>query len=330
MVQDRTLLLTRNDVSALLSIEDCIAAVEQAFSLHGEGKAPPPGVLGIHTHNGGFHIKAGLLALDQLYFVAKTNANFPQNPSLNGLPTIQGAILLCDAENGSLLAVMDSMEITILRTGAATAVAAKYLAPPDSENVMIYGCGNQGRITLHALKTVLPLKQAFVYDIDTGKAESFANELSSEIDVTVKAVTEPNKVLPQCDVCVTCTPSKQAYLTSEFVSPGTLIAAVGADSPEKQELDPALMKTNKIVVDILEQCSDFGELHHAINAGFATRQSVHAELGEIVAGQKRGRTSADEIIIFDSTGMALQDVVSAVNVWKKAVNLRKGSLFNFG
>jgi ornithine cyclodeaminase/alanine dehydrogenase len=326
---DGTLLLTRQDVSALLTIKDCIAAVEKAFRLHGEGKAPPPGVMGIHTQDGGFHIKAGLMDLDHLYFAVKTNANFPQNPRLNGLPTIQGAILLCDAENGRPLAIMDSIEITILRTGAATAVAAKYLAPPDSEHVMIYGCGNQGRITLKALNEVLALKQAFVHDVDTAKAESFAHGLSSEIGVNVTAVTEPNKVLPQCDVCVTCTPSKQAYLTCEFISPGTLIAAVGADSPEKQELDPALMKTNKIVVDILEQCADFGELHHAIDAGVTTSQNVHAELGEIVAGLKRGRMSADEIIIFDSTGMALQDVISAVDVWKKAVNLGKGTVFNF-
>jgi len=105
---------------------------------------------------------------------------------------------------------------------------------------------------------------------------------------------------------------------------------VGADSPEKQELDPGLMKTNKIIVDILEQCADFGELHHALNAGFADKQNVHAELGEIVAGLKRGRTSADEIIVFDSTGMALQDVISAVDVWKKAVSAGRGSVVNFG
>jgi len=133
-----TLLLTRREVAALLNIEECIKAVENAFKLYGEGKTAPPGILGIHAHDGGFHIKAGLLDVGRNYFVAKTNANFPQNMPRFGLPTIQGLIIVCDAENGYPLAVMDSIEITILRTGAATAVAAKYLARADSH---VAGCG---------------------------------------------------------------------------------------------------------------------------------------------------------------------------------------------
>ena len=122
-----TLLLTRKDVSELLTLNDCVQAVEQAFHLQGEGRALAPGVLGMHAQGGGFHIKTGILPLRRNYFVAKTNANFPTHPA-RGLPTIQGLILLFDADDGQILAVMDSMEITILRTGAATAVAAKYLA----------------------------------------------------------------------------------------------------------------------------------------------------------------------------------------------------------
>src|SRR5574341_102261 len=167
MKPNGTLLLTRREVSALLSLDECIAAVENAFRLHGEGKTSPPGILGIHTRDGGFHLKAGLLALDRTYFAAKTNANFPQNMARFGLPAIQGLIVLCDAENGYPLALMDSMEITILRTGAATAVAAKYLARPGARVATICGCGNQGRIQLRSLRQVLPLWEVNAFDTDS-------------------------------------------------------------------------------------------------------------------------------------------------------------------
>ncbi|HYG79987.1 MAG TPA: hypothetical protein VD861_06345, partial [Pyrinomonadaceae bacterium] len=130
-------------------------------------------------------------------------------------------------------------------------------------------------------------------------------------------------------VLVTCTPSKQAFVKRDFVQPGTFVAAVGADSPEKQELEPALMARAKIVADIVEQCATMGELHHALEAGLVTREDVHAELGEVVAGVKPGRTSPEETIVFDSTGMALQDVVAAAAVYEKAVRSGVGTLLNF-
>src|SRR5438309_1059549 len=166
MKEEKTLLLTRTDVAELLGIEECIAAVERAFKLHAEGKTLPPGILGIHATDGGFHIKAGLLELKRLYFAAKVNANFPQNSRRFGLPLIQGVIVLCDGENGRPLAVMDSMEITIIRTGAATGVAAKYLARTDSSVAIICGCGNQGRISLRAIAKVRDLEGAYAFDTD--------------------------------------------------------------------------------------------------------------------------------------------------------------------
>ena len=134
-----TLVLKRRDVAELLNIDECITGVEQAFKLHAEGKALPPKVLGIHSENGGFHIKAGILGYEKIYFVAKVNANFPGNLKQYGIPTIQGIIVVCDGKNGRLLALMDSIEITIIRTGAATAVAAKYLAPPNAKVATICG-----------------------------------------------------------------------------------------------------------------------------------------------------------------------------------------------
>lgn len=329
MTPEGTMLLKRRDVAALLSIEECIVAVERVFKLQGEGKTTPPGILGVHAPNGGFHIKAGLLELDRAYFAAKANANFPQNVKRFGLPLIQGVIILCDAENGYPLAVMDSIEITILRTGAATAVAARYLARADSKVVTIAGCGNQGRISLRALAKVIPVEKAFAYDNDGAQAQRFARELAEELRIELKAVSDLEMAARQSDILITCTPSKQPFLKHEFISPGTFVAAVGADNPEKQELEPALVAHAKIVADLIEQCAEIGELHHALEARLVTRESVHAELGEVVAGIKAARTSTEEIIVFDSTGMALQDVVAAAGVYEKAVRQGRGTLMNF-
>src|SRR5262245_52871324 len=156
---NETLLLQRKDVAGLLSIGECMDAVEKAFCLHAQGKAMPPRVLGLHAENGGFHIKAGILGINRSYFVAKVNSNFSGNLRQHSLPTIQGVVVVCDASNGRLLALMDSIEITIMRTGAATGVAAKHLAPAYASVATICGCGNQGRISLKALLQVMKLKK---------------------------------------------------------------------------------------------------------------------------------------------------------------------------
>lgn len=323
-----TLLLTRSDVAALFSIQDCIAAVEKVFRLHGEGKTQPPGILGVHAANGGFHIKAGLLDLNRPYFASKLNANFPQNAKQFGLPLIQGVIALCDAENGYPLALMDSIQITILRTGAATAVAAKYLARPESKSILICGCGNQGAVSLQAISRLFSLERAFAYDIDLSRAKRFANELANELKIEVKPVSAIDEAMNEADICVTCTPSKRFYVERDSVRRGTFVAAVGADSEDKHELEPALLADNKVLVDILEQCATIGELHHALEQNVVTRNDVYAELGEVVAGIKPGRISPEEIIIFDSTGMALQDVVSAAAVYEKAISTSTGTFVN--
>jgi alanine dehydrogenase len=160
-----TLLLTRGDVAALLTLDECIAAVEHAFALQAEGKALGPGVLGLHVPGGGFHVKAAGLRLSRFYVAAKLNANFPDNPA-RGLPTIQGVVVLSDGETGQPLALMDSMEITALRTGAATAVAARHLARPDARVATIIGCGRQGRIQLAALARVRKLERVYAVDRD--------------------------------------------------------------------------------------------------------------------------------------------------------------------
>jgi alanine dehydrogenase len=326
MKPHRTLLLTRVEIAELLGIRECISAVEQAFRLYAEGKTAAPGVLSVHAPEGAFHIKAGLLDLNKKYFAAKTNANFPGNQTRFQLPLIQGVIVLCDGENGFPLAVMDSSEITIVRTGAATALAAQHLARPDAKIATICGCGNQGSISLRSLMEVRRLERVEAFDIDEGRARSFSDHLSRQLGIEINVTTNLAESVSQSDICVTCTPSKKYYLNRAYVGPGTFIAAVGADSEIKQELDPLLLQGNKIVVDLLEQCAVMGELHHALSQELIRKTEVHAELGDVITGKKAGRTSAEEIIIFDSTGMALQDVAAAAIVYEKAISQGAGSL----
>jgi len=323
-----TIILKKSHVADLLNIDECIAAVEQAFGLYAEGKALPPKVLGIHTDGGGFHIKAGVLGLQRTYFVAKINANFPGNTKLFGLPTIQGVIVVCDGTNGRLLALMDSVEITVIRTGAATAIAAKYLSQLNSKVLTICGCGNQGRISLMALMQVRPLEKAYAFDINKEQAERLAQEFSKQLEIVVIGIDELKKALAESQIIVTCTPSKEPFIRAEYIMPGTFIAAVGADSEEKQELFPELIASNKVVVDIIEQSAGIGELHHAIEKGLITVAGIHSEIGYIIAGKKSGRESDNEIIIFDSTGTALQDVAAAAIVYEKAIERGIGTKFN--
>jgi alanine dehydrogenase len=325
MKPDGTLILGRGEVASLLSLDECIEAVEEAFRLHEEGRSLPPGVLETLTGGGGFHIKAaGLKFAAKTYYAAKVNANFPQNMGRWGLPTIQGIVALHDGESGYPLALMDSIEITALRTGAATAVAAKYLARPESKVATVAGCGVQGRVQLKSLAQVLRLEKVYAYDRDEALSGRFAGEMSEELGVEVIPVTDMPGALGESDVCVTCTPSRQPFLMREHVRAGTFVAAVGADNPLKQELDPALMASNKVVVDVLEQCAAIGDLHHAIAAGVMGKSDVYAELGAVVAGRTPGRTSEEEIIIFDSTGTALQDVAAAAVVYQKALRAGVG------
>jgi alanine dehydrogenase len=323
-----TLLLTAQDVASLLDFEECMKTVEEAFRLYAEGRAAKPGLLHVDSMDGEFHIKAGALELRKRYFALKVNGGFFRNVEHYGMPNIQGLIVLCDGENGYPLAVMDSKEITRKRTGAATAVAAKYLARAESKTVTICGCGAQGRIQLRALTCVLPIEKVFAVSRDQMKALEFARQMSQQLGLHVETTQDLQSALQSSDVCVTCTPSRKPIVFARDIRKGTFLAAVGADSPEKQELEPELVQRSKVVVDLLEQCAHVGELHHALEKGMQI-DGVHAELGEIILGRKPGRVSKEEIIIFDSTGTALQDVASAAAVFEKALASGKGRPFNF-
>jgi ornithine cyclodeaminase/alanine dehydrogenase-like protein (mu-crystallin family) len=319
------LVLSRADVLDLLSLRDCIDAVEGAFRLHAQGRTLGPGVLSVPATDGGFHIKAAGLVGEHSYFAAKTNANFPENPHRFGLPTIQGMVVVADAENGEPLAVIESGSITALRTAAATGVAARLLARRDARTATVVGCGVQGEMQLAAIATVLPLQRVWVLDIDHARAESMAARARARLGLDVQAAKDLHEALRDSDVCVTCTPARRAFVGPSDVAPGTFIAAVGADAHGKQELEPALVAGSTLVVDVVAQCAEIGELQHVLAAGLMTREQVHAELGDVVIGRRPGRTRPDEVTIFDSSGTALQDVAAAVAVYEKARARRRGT-----
>lgn len=330
MSPPETLILTRQEIAGLLTFDDYLTAVELAFRLHGEGRAALPGVLSITAPDGVFHVKAARLALPQTYVAVKINGNFPHNRSRFGLPTVQGALILCDGATGAPLAFMDAIEITIQRTGAATALAARTLARPDSTVATICGCGVQGRIQLRALQHVLPLTRVYAYDLDAAAAAHFATQMEAELHIPITPIRSVQEGAPRSDVIVTCTTARQPILVCADVAPGTFIAAVGADNPEKQELDPAILAAGTVVCDLVAHCATMGELHHAIRAGLLPSGAAHAELGAIVAGRKPGRTTRDEIIVFDSTGIALQDVASAAAVYERARQAGVGRRYELG
>ena len=285
--------LSSDDVRRLLTIDDCIAAVEEA--IRGQGQSSS---LSLHVDGGAFHVKAAVLGR---YFAAKANGNFFENPA-RGLPRIQGVIILSDAENGRPLALLDSIAITILRTGAATAVAAKYLARADAKTLLVSGCGNQGRVSVDAVRRVRNIRRVLLHDIDPARAAALADEIGGEV------LREFDT--RDADIVVTCTPSRTAFVHEAHA--GQFIAAVGADSSEKQEIAPALLASSAVIVDDLEQCRAFGDLHHAPAA------AVRATLAEVVRGTVRGRLSDGEVVIFDSTGTALQDVAAAALAYERS------------
>lgn len=327
MNQPGLLYLDRDDVASLLDLPDCIEAVEQAFRAHAEGRVPTaPAVLGTHLNDGGLHVKTAALGDDPCYVVAKVNANFPGNPERFGLPTIQGLLLLFDGRRGTPLAVMDSVEITILRTAAATGVAARYLARDEAPVVALLGCGAQARSQLRAVATVRPVRRALVVDVVPDQARRLAEELAPELGIAIEPVASVEAAVAEADLWITCTPARRPILSASMFRPGLFVAAVGADSPEKHEVDPAFLRAAEVVVDLVDQAAAMGDLHHALGAGVMTRDDIHAELGAIVAGRRPGRTSPGQTFVFDSTGTALQDVAAAALVYERARLRSRGTI----
>jgi alanine dehydrogenase len=319
-----TLLLSRRRVAALANSRDYLIAMQRAFEGLAAGQYQLPPVGHVPATEGAFHIKSAARLGDNARVAIKINGNFPGNASRRALPTIQGCIVLLDACDGRMLAIMDSIEITARRTAAATALAARHLARQDSSALAIIGCGMQSCYHVDALLDVLPISRVSYCDPTDAAARSMTAHLEG-IGLDGHRMTTATEAAHGADVIVTLTTSTRPLLALADVSEGTFVAGVGADSPSKHELAVDLIGASRIVADLLSQSSRMGDLHHAIAAGEISAKDVHGELAEVVAGRIPGRTAATERFVFDSTCIALQDLAAAEMIYERACALGPGS-----
>ena len=316
------LVLTESDVSKVITMRDVVNIIENTFREYFLGRyvMPPRMRVLVPGMKGDLRIMpAALLESHAVGFKVISGSAGARNPSLTYF-----FIALYDPTEGNLLAIISGDTITRLRTGAASAVATKYLARRDSSVVGVYGSGVQARAQLEALSTVMSIRRALVYDVIRDKAVSFANDMSKKLGIDVHVVQEP-KDASNADVIVTATTSTTPFLIPGWIKPGTHINAIGANSPSKSEVAPELFKIAKVVVDFKEQVlNEAGDLINAIKAGVITPNDIYAELGEIVGGAKRGRENDNEITLFKSVGVAIEDVAVANEVYKRAKELGIG------
>ena len=293
---------------------EAIAAVEQAFLALAAGEIGEPVSVGVAVRDGSFHVKACAASAPDgaRIFVAKVNSNFPGNGGGRGLPTIQGVVAVFDTQTGALRALMDSPAITNLRTAATTAVAIRHLAREGSRVATLVGCGALGRFHLQALARC-GIVRAHILDVDTPRASALAAWAREGLDMDCHATNDLRMATLASDVVVTCTPSRVPILAAGDVRPGTFIAAVGADNETKSEIAASLLQQARIVTDRTLQCRKAGDLRNAM----PNEAHVCGELADVVA-RRVPRTAGDEIVIFDSTGLAVEDLALCALVLEKA------------
>jgi alanine dehydrogenase len=322
----KVLLLSEQEVTELLSIEEVMEAVENVFKEKALGYAqmPPKVYLDFAKYNGDVRTMPAYLERLDVASVKIVNSH-PENPCKFGLPTVSATVVLLDPRNGALLALMGGNSITAMRTAAAGGIAAKYLANKDSVTAGFIGAGVQAKAQLKALLRVFPdLEEIRVCDISREAAEAFASKAKRIGAAEVVVVGGEEETVRGADIVVTTTPSKKPLVFDAWVSEGTHFNCIGADAPLKEELDPAILKRAKIVVDDREQAAHSGEINVPLSQGVLSEEDVWAELGDLVAGTKPARTSKKEITVFDSTGLAIQDAATVELVYKKAMSRKTG------
>lgn len=304
--------ISEPELRGVITPQVAVDTIREAFRADGEGRAHVPAVinLDVPAHRGEFHVKTALI--DGVPHVAvKIASGFYDNPS-KGLPSGSGLMAVFDAGTGLPVAMLlDNGFLTDIRTGAAGAVAAEVLAPARISVVGVIGSGLQARYQVQCLRVVRPFSRIVAWSRDAAHLDAYLREMTAQgYDVTAAAT--PEVVCRTADLIITATPSKQPLIRGEWLRPGQHVTALGSDSPGKQELDTScLARADLVVVDRLTQCAAFGEVRHAIDDGVLRADKVHAELGEVVAGVKRGRTSDEQITIADLTGVGFQDTAIA-------------------
>lgn len=324
----QVLFLTKRDVEPLLSMNEVMQVVEAAFREKGLGYAqmPPKIYLSYPKYNGDLRAMPSYLERLDVSAVKVVNSH-PDNQAKFGLPTVMATIILVDPRNGAPLAVMDGTLITAMRTGAAGGLAAKYLARRGSKVVGFVGAGTQARTQLLALLALYAnLDLVKVWSRTRESRETFVSRMKAIHKGLgeIVAVDNVEDAVQGVDILVTTTPSRAPVVLDRWVSEGTHVNCIGADAPGKEELDPAILKRAKIVVDDWEQASHSGEINVPLAKGVISRKDVWGDICEIAAGLKVGRTSESEITVFTSTGLAIQDAATAKLAYDKAVSKKIG------
>jgi len=297
-------------------MKEALQAVEHAFKLEAEGKTrmPPKLYLDLPEYQGDF--RAMPAYIDGSAGI-KWVSVYPNNYNSN-LPTVLATIILCDPNNSLPVAIMDGTYITNMRTGAAGGVAVKYLARKDSSVIGMIGAGMQAKTQLSSISEVLPrIEGVRVFDIRREASISFAREMSAKLAINIYSVATIQEA-SEVDVLVTTTTSTKPIVKKEYIRPGTHINAIGADAKGKQELEAELIRNAKVIVDDIEQASHSGEINVPLSEGKLKVEEIHGTLGEVLADRKAGRVDNEEITIFDSTGLAIHDIVCAKIVYEKA------------
>jgi len=314
----KTLLLGRKDLEKILTMELALPAVEAAFAAHGRGDVlmPPKLYLPLPKHRGDF--RAMPAYFDGAAGVKWVNMH-PENPARHQLPAVMGVYILSDPDTAAPLAILDGPLLTAFRTGAAGAVASQHLAPKDAATIGLVGCGVQARFLLRAHRVLFPGLRPVLYDMSPEAVARFAAEMGGHAGAVDQAAS--------CDIVCTTTPSRGPVVFRAFVGISTHINAMGADAPGKQEIDPEILREATVVVDDLAQAGESGEVNVPLHNGTYSRDKIHGTLGEVVAGLKPGRRST-EITLFDSTGLAIQDLALARAAYEEARRRGLGTEFD--
>lgn len=318
-LNNKILLIDEREVAEVLTMEETLEAVEEAFREKGHGQVQMPAKVYItfEKYNGDFRVMPSYLEELDIAGVKIVNVH-PNNPKLYGKPSVMATIVLIDPKSGAPLSIMGGTYITTMRTGAASGLATKYLARKNSKVLGLVGTGVQARSQLQAISKVLNLEEVKAYDISGEALKKFAEESNEKYSMKVSRCKSVEECVKHADVVSIATPTTSSIVKSKWIRSGTHINAIGADAPGKQELDPIILKKAKIVVDDLDQAIHSGEINVPFSQGILIKKDIYAELGDIVVGNKQNRDNDDEITVFVSTGLSLQDVATATKVFKKA------------
>ena len=303
-------------------------AVELAFKEDALGYAqnPPKVYLKFPKYNGDLRVMPVYLERQDVASVKIVSVHL-DNLQKYGVSTVRGLILLLDPRNGALISIMDGKLITAMRTAAAGGIAAKYLANKKSKIAVFIGAGAQARTQFLALLSVFPsLEMVKVWDISPKAVEMFLSDMKPKANQIKLSIADTiTEAVQGADIVITTTPSKEPLILDSWVSEGTHFNCIGADAPGKEELDPKILKRAKIIVDNFEQACHSGEVNVPLSKGIISKEDIWAELGEILTGKKAGRTSAQEVTVFDTTGIAVQDAVTAKLAYTKALQKKRGA-----